>query len=116
MKLDFDFKDLDKWENFYKLYKAIHELKLVGKVEIKETYKGYHVYASYVTDPDKELNLRYYFGDDPIRIAYDEERLRQAPHLFDVLYRHKITGKVVATRKGLLILTDEKYDEVQVNE
>ena len=115
MKLDFDFKDLDKWENFYRLYKAIYELKLVGEVEIKETYKGYHVYSSYETDPDKELNLRYYFGDDSIRIAYDEERLRQAPHLFDVLYKHKTTGKIVVWSRRILIITGEKYDELQVN-
>lgn len=115
MKLDFDFKDLNEWENFYKFFKAVFELSIVSKVVVKETYKGYHVYSDYVSSPEKEMALRYYFGDDQIRIMYDEERLRLSPHLNDVLYVHKMTGKVTGSKNGIKIIKNERYDEVELN-
>ena len=30
MRIDFDFKDLSRWENFYRFFKAVYELKMVG--------------------------------------------------------------------------------------
>lgn len=115
MKIDFDFKDLDEWENFYRLFKAVTELSMVGEVTVKETRKGYHVYSTFETTPENEIKLREYFGDDSIRIMYDEERAKQSPHLYNVLYKTKVTG-VVQVRKGKVeIVVTSKYSEDDVN-
>lgn len=112
IKLDFDFKDLSVWENFYRVFKAVFELMRIGRVKIKETYKGFHIYC----ELDRELtleqimNLRYYYGDDEWRIKYDEQRIKYAPHLFDVLYEEKEVIRI--TPRG--ITTIEYYKEREI--
>jgi len=114
MRIDFDFKDLSKWENFYRFFKAINELRLVGAVRVTKTFKGYHIYSTYITDPEKELTLREYFGDDSIRIMYDEERAKKVPHLFDVLYNYKVAGSIRRIGRHTVFVKTEEYEEEEV--
>jgi len=114
LQIDFDFKDLSKWENFYKFYKTITELSyLFGreKVTIRETFKGYHIYCQVDVPPETALTLRYYFGDDSIRIMYDEERIKYNVELFDTLYEEKMVIEV--TKNGLKILEHYKEKDVE---
>jgi len=113
LQIDFDFKDLSKWENFYKFFKVITELSYMfgkEKVIVKETFKGFHIYCQVDIPPETSLTLRYYFGDDLIRIMYDEERLKYAPDLVDTLYEEKMVISI--TKNGLKIL--EHYKEKDV--
>ncbi|CAH69437.1 hypothetical protein [Deltalipothrixvirus pozzuoliense] len=111
-QLDFDFKDLSRWDNFYRVYKAIHELSMICKPVVKETHKGYHIYCDIELSPEKIMNLRYYFGDDIWRIMYDEQRMIFAPHLFDVLYQEKEVFTI--TPHGIHV--DENYHEYDVTD
>ena len=115
MRIDFDFRDLSKWENFYRFFKAVNELRLVGAVRVTKTFKGYHIYSSYSTDPEKELTLREYFGDDTIRIMYDEERAKKIPHLFDVLYNYKVAGTFKVIKGRTVLVKVEEYEEEEIN-
>jgi len=114
VRIDFDFQDLERWENFYRFFKAVNELRLVGAVRVTKTFKGYHIYSSYSTDPKKELTLREYFGDDTIRIMYDEERAKKIPHLFDVLYNYKVAGSVKVIKGRTVLVKAEEYEEEEV--
>jgi len=114
MRIDFDFLDLSKWENFYRFFKAVFELKMVGTVRITKTFKGYHIHSSYDTDPYKELTLREYFGDDSIRIMYDEERAKKIPHLFDTLYNYKVAGTFKVIKGRTVLIKTEEYEEEEV--
>jgi len=114
MRIDFDFQDLNKWDNFYRFFKAVFELKMIGKVRVTRTFKGYHIYSSYSTDPEKELTLREYFGDDSIRIMYDEERAKKIPHLFDVLYEYKVAGSIKLMKGKTVLIKNEEYEEEEV--
>jgi len=113
--IDFDFKDLDKWENFYRFYKAFFELSRICNVIVKETYKGYHIYCDADIPPEAALTLRYYFGDDPVRIMYDEERLKYAPDLVDTLYEEKMAFKVTKVKDRIRFEIIEHYKEQDVN-
>ena len=114
MRIDFDFQDLSKWENFYRFFKAIFELRMAGDVRVTKTFKGYHIYSSHSADPEKELTLREYFGDDSIRIMYDEERMRKVPHLFDVLYNYKVAGTFKVVKGKTILVKVEEYEEEEV--
>ena len=114
MRIDFDFQDLERWDNFYRFFKAVYELRLVGAVRITKTFKGYHIYSSFSSDPEKELTLREYFGDDTIRIMYDEERMRKVPHLFDVLYNYKVAGSIRRIGGKTVLVKTEEYIEEEV--
>jgi len=114
MRIDFDFQDLSRWDNFYRFFKAVYELRLVGAVRVTKTFKGYHIYSSFDTDPEKELTLREYFGDDSIRIMYDEERAKKIPHLFDVLYNYKVAGTFKVVKGRTVLVKTEEYEEEEV--
>ncbi len=114
MRIDFDFQDLRRWDNFYRFFKAVYELKMVGDVRVTKTFKGYHIYSSYMTDPEKELTLREYFGDDSIRIMYDEERARKIPRLFDVLYNYKVAGTFKVVNGRTVLVKTEEYEEEEI--
>ena len=86
----------------------------MGAVRVAKTFKGYHIYSSYSTDPEKELTLREYFGDDTIRIMYDEERMKKVPHLFDVLYNYKVAGTVKVIKGRTILVKVEEYEEEEV--
>ena len=89
VKLDFDSKDLDTWEDFYRFVKAVFELSgyAGANVRVTETAKGYHIYAD--VNVTNTIPLRYYYGDDDFRIQYDEQRQWQCPYVADVLYIEK---------------------------
>jgi len=113
--LDFDFKDLDVWENFYRFFKAYFELSQFGKTTVKETHKGYHIYCDADISPEAAITLRYYYGDDPIRIMYDEERIKYEPTLVDTLYEEKMAIKVTRTKDKIRFEILEHYKEEEVN-
>jgi len=114
MRIDFDFQDLSKWDNFYRFFKAVYELKMIGDVRVTKTFKGFHIYSSYNTEPEKELTLREYFGDDQIRVMYDEERAKKIPHLFDVLYNYKVAGTFKVIKGRTVLVKTEEYEEEEV--
>ncbi|AZI75879.1 hypothetical protein SBFV3_gp44 [Sulfolobales Beppu filamentous virus 3] len=121
LKLDFDFSTLSDWDNFYRFTKAVLELSSYAgvKVTVKETAKGYHIYADLDIDPKKAIPLRYYYFDDDYRIAYDEERVDQVPYLTDVLYQEKlvVTLSITAKRNSIRRRKSikEHYIEREVN-
>lgn len=70
-----------------------------GEVVTDYTRKGFHLVIS-LPEPvslARALDIRRMLGDDPVRLEYDEAKLRYGNYTgFDTLFKHKI----VKGRKG----------------
>jgi len=85
------------------------------KVIVRETFKGYHIYCDIDIPPETAITLRYYFGDDPIRIEYDEHKIKYKPDLVDTLYKEKMVIKITRIKDKIRFQILEHYKEQDVN-
>ena len=68
-----------------------------GRVVTEYTFKGFHI-TIHLDRPvtlREALNIRRLLGDDPVRLEYDEAKLRYGNYMgFDTLFTHK-NGRTV---------------------
>ena len=96
--LDLDTHSIDK---LFTTYLKLQYIK-PKRIEIYRTKRGYHIYVYTQRPllPHENLTLRYYFGDDPGRIFYDEHF--RPVHWWDTFFKIKInmrTGEVSREEK-----------------
>jgi len=94
----------------------LHNLRRLAKsVQVKKTRKGYHFYFDIDVTPEVGLLLRY-IVDDPLRVSFDEARLKAYPELVDVLFEAKLTFNLVIRPDGSTFMKDVTfYAEQDVN-
>ena len=84
LKIDIDFNEIKTWNDKWNIiYNVLKTLRFKSKYYL--TKKGVHIR---IFDLPSDINLRYYFGDDYLRILMDEERMRKMIP-YDYLFNEK---------------------------
>ena len=80
--------DIDR--SYLNALKAYFNARYLGKTVVRKTAHGWHIILYAHNDPETNIKVRATLGDDPNRLAIDEDRIiMRVPMKIDVLFSFK---------------------------